>query len=225
MGSGGGGLEHGVDRGGIDGAALHLDVAVGRDHGEGGLGGDAVLGEDLSVRIGDLREGESELVDERLERGLVAVPGDADQVGPSGPSCTCLLDRGGFAPAGESTRRPEPEGERLVGQGRDVEGSASDERNGAPGGSADGAGIGGPRRNAGSRVGRRPRGGDPRSDGATRAGCGSGVGRVGGTAGRSDENGGGEHQPRHEPRAERRGGSGRHVHTVCRSGRPSLTER
>jgi hypothetical protein len=126
--SGGGVLDHGVDGVAVDGTTFDLHLAARRDDDEGGLGGDAVFGEDLAERIGDLGEGQSELVDEPLEVLFIAVPGDADEVGPTGPPCTCLLDRGGFVPTGESTRRPEPQRDRLVVDDRQVETPTTHER-------------------------------------------------------------------------------------------------
>ena len=59
--------------------------------------------------VADLRERQAVLVDELLERVVVAGPRHADEVGRILELLGCLLDRGGFTVAPASSGRPEPE--------------------------------------------------------------------------------------------------------------------
>jgi hypothetical protein len=105
-----------------------LDFAVTVDQRESGLGRDAEAGVHVPLVVADLREGQCVAVDEVLERRLIAGPGDAVEVDLAGPLLACRFDRRGFTIAGVSSRGPEPERDRVTGDGRPVELSAADER-------------------------------------------------------------------------------------------------
>lgn len=109
--------------------AQHLgDISVCADEHEGRLTRDAEMGEHCPVFVVDLRKGQRMAVDELLEGALVAGPGDAVDVDLSGPLLACRFDRRGFTIAGDSSRRPEPEGDRLADDRDAVELTATDER-------------------------------------------------------------------------------------------------
>ena len=80
------------------------------------------------ARFDDLREGQAVFVDESLERGIVAVPRDPDELHPAGPPLACRFDRRGFMVAGHSSGRPEPQQHRLARVLRQIDGASSNLR-------------------------------------------------------------------------------------------------
>ena len=67
------------------------------------------------------------VIDEALERRLVAAARDSEERGFVGPAQMCLLDRGGFALTNRSSGCPKPQHHRLTGSRRAPERSAADE--------------------------------------------------------------------------------------------------
>jgi hypothetical protein len=82
------------------------------------LGRDAEVLEELPVVVGELREREVMAVDEVVERGFVAGPGNAVRGDPAVPALRDQFDRTGFGVADRSSRRPEPQHHGLPGQRR-----------------------------------------------------------------------------------------------------------
>jgi len=61
------------------------------------------------------------LADEPVERRIIAVPGNTDELHLAGVLLAGRLDRGGFVVAGASSGRPEPQRHRGVAEGTEVE--------------------------------------------------------------------------------------------------------
>ena len=104
-----------------------MSVTVGVDHHEGWLVRDSEATEDGSGVIADLRERQGMLVDESLERGIVARPRNADEVDLANPLLCCCFDRRSFCVARTSSGGPEPKSRRQPGPICTVELAAANE--------------------------------------------------------------------------------------------------
>ena len=108
-------------------AEQNFGVTVRVDHHEGWLGHDTEASEDGTGVVADLRERQRVLVDESLERSIVARPRDTDEVDPPGPLLCCCFDRRSFCVADRSSRRPEPKSSRAAGTFSTVELTAANQ--------------------------------------------------------------------------------------------------
>ena len=95
---------------------MNLTVALGVDDHECRLTGHPEMTEDIAWVITDLRKGERVLVDESLERGVVACPSDPNEFDLVGPTFVGCFDRSSFSVAYLSSGCPEPEGHRFADQ-------------------------------------------------------------------------------------------------------------
>jgi len=76
-----------------------------------GLARNTEIGENRTVGVADVGERQAVTVNKTFDLVLGAVPADADDRDLARPFLACRLDRGGFTVAGDSIRRPEPEGD------------------------------------------------------------------------------------------------------------------